>query len=615
MNQIERERQLADAHETIQALQKELAETNRGLVALTLELEQRVDERTAQLRAAQEELQKTNSELMQLTLELERQVADHATANKNLGVEIKEHRRTEEALRASEGRFRAVAETATDAIVSMDQYGNITYFNAGAERMFGYSVLEAIGRPATLLMPERFHEAHRQGLARFLKTEEARVVGRTVELMGRRKEGTEFPLELSLASWKAGGDVFFTGILRDLTERRRAEEERDRFFSLSLDMLCIADKDGYFKRVSPAFTKTLGWSVEEMLARPFLDFVHPDDHAHTLREVERQVVAGEEVLEFENRYGHKDGSWRVLSWKSMPQPDGLMYAIARDITERKRAEDELRTRTEQLEAANKELEAFSYSVSHDLRAPLRHIDGFSELLGKHAAALDEKGRRYLITISESAKQMGTLIDDLLQFSRIGRAELRKSAISLDQLVKESLAILEQDMNDRTIAWTIGALPDVHGDPTLLRQVFVNLLSNAVKYTRVRDEAKIEIGTMQMVNGGEGQAGMVDGRTEKGQGSSVHESGQTGVDHQPSDEVVIYVKDNGAGFDPLYAHKLFGVFQRLHAAHEFEGTGIGLANVQRIVARHGGRVWAEGKVNEGATFYVALPKHGNMVKGQ
>jgi len=256
------------------------------------------------------------------------------------------------------------------------------------------------------------------------------------------------------------------------------------------------------------------------------------------------------------------------------------------------AEAVARQRSDQLEVANKELEAFSYSVSHDLRAPLRHIDGFSELLGKHAATLDEKGRRYLKTISESAKRMGALIDDLLQFSQIGRAELRATSVKLDQLVEEVRAGLRQDMDGRKIAWTIGSLPDVHGDAALLRQAFVNLLSNAVKYTRGRDEAKIEIGTLdQMVNS---QWLMNPDRP-----GSV-------INHQPSDEVVIYVKDNGAGFDQQYAHKLFGVFQRLHAAHEFEGTGIGLANVQRIIHRHGGRVWAKGRVNEGATFYFSLP---------
>jgi light-regulated signal transduction histidine kinase (bacteriophytochrome) len=261
-----------------------------------------------------------------------------------------------------------------------------------------------------------------------------------------------------------------------------------------------------------------------------------------------------------------------------------MYAIARDITERKRAEEEILRRGELLEAANKELEAFSYSVSHDLRAPLRHIDGFSDLLGKHAAVLDEKGRRYLKMISESAKQMGMLIDDLLQFSRIGRAELCATSVKLDQLVGEVLAGLRQDTEGRAIDWAIAPLPEIEGDPSLLRQVFVNLIANAVKYTRGREPAKIEALGM-----GDGQGS----RATRGE----------------SDEIVIYVKDNGAGFDQQYSHKLFGVFQRLHAAHEFEGTGIGLANVKRIVTRHGGRVWAEGKVNEGATFYVALPTRG------
>ncbi len=361
----------------------------------------------------------------------------------------------------------------------------------------------------------------------------------------------------------------------ELAARQHAEDELDRFFTLSLDMLCIAKSDGYFKRVSPAFTRTLGWSVEELLTRPFLDFVHPDDRAATLRAVERQVVAGEQVLQFENRYRHKDGSWRVLSWKSAPQPDGLMYAIARDITDRKRAEEAVRKLNAELEATNKELEAFSYSVSHDLRAPLRHIDGFADLLQKHAAAaLDDKGRRFLKTISESAVQMGALVDDLLAFSRIGRAELHTTSVRLDQLVEGVLHDLRHDIGGRNIAWSIGVLPEVQGDPAMLKQAFMNLIDNAVKYTRTREDARIEIGSR---NGAPG-------------------------DH---DDIVVFVRDNGVGFDAQYAHKLFGVFQRLHSASEFEGTGIGLANVQRIIHRHGGRVWAEGAVGQGATFYVSL----------
>ena len=230
-------------------------------------------------------------------------------------------------------------------------------------------------------------------------------------------------------------------------------------------------------------------------------------------------------------------------------------------------------RTAEFEAANKELEAFSYSVSHDLRAPLRHIDGFVELLTKHASStLDEKGRRHLATISGAARKMGALIDDLLAFSRMGRAEMRKTSVNLASLAEEVVQDLKVDAKDRRVDWKFGPLPTVHGDPAMLRLVFQNLFSNAIKYSGPRDAARIE------------------------------------VDAQPQNgEIVVSVRDNGVGFDPTYAHKLFGVFQRLHGPTEFEGTGIGLANVRRIVSRHGGRTWAEGAIGQGATFYFSLPK--------
>ncbi|MGQ0811466.1 MAG: sensor histidine kinase [Nitrospiraceae bacterium] len=251
----------------------------------------------------------------------------------------------------------------------------------------------------------------------------------------------------------------------------------------------------------------------------------------------------------------------------------VYYLIRHDITERKRVAAELQRRGELLEAANKELEAFSYSVSHDLRAPLRHIDGYAALLQKSAAeSLSDKARRYLDTISESAKQMGQLIDDLLVFSRMGRTEMLRATVNLDQLVKDVLHDLRHDLQGRTISWTIGALPPVQGDPAMLRQVLVNLIANAVKFTGTRPLAKIEIG----------------------------------CDHSKPDESVVFVRDNGVGFDMQYAPKLFGVFQRLHRSDEFEGTGIGLANVRRIVHRHGGRTWAEGALDHGATFFFSLP---------
>jgi signal transduction histidine kinase len=251
----------------------------------------------------------------------------------------------------------------------------------------------------------------------------------------------------------------------------------------------------------------------------------------------------------------------------------VYYLIHHDITERRRIAAELRRRGELLQAANKELEAFSYSVSHDLRAPLRHIDGYASLLSKTAGdSLNDKARRYLLTISDSAKQMGQLIDDLLVFSRMGRQEMLRTTVNLNQLVKTVIHDLRLDLQGRTISWTIGPLPEVSGDPAMLRQVFMNLVSNALKFTKHRAEAKIEIGATQRTAG----------------------------------EAEIFVRDNGAGFDMQYVNKLFGVFQRLHRSDEFEGTGIGLANVRRIIHRHGGRTRAEGAVEKGATFFFTLP---------
>jgi K+-sensing histidine kinase KdpD len=248
---------------------------------------------------------------------------------------------------------------------------------------------------------------------------------------------------------------------------------------------------------------------------------------------------------------------------------------------RRQREDEIRKlnqelakRAAELEVTNKELESFTYSVSHDLRAPLRHMAGYSELLQRQASSLlDEKSQRFIRTIRDSAKRMGGLIDDLLAFSRLGRAETQKADVDLADLVKDVVAEIGQDTKERDIVWKIGALPVCRGDRSMLRLVIVNLVSNAVKFTSIRSPAEIEIGC-------------VDCNKE---------------------EVEVFVKDNGAGFDMQYANKLFGVFQRLHLPEQFEGTGIGLATVQRIIHRHGGKVRGDGVADQGATFYFSLPK--------
>ncbi len=235
-------------------------------------------------------------------------------------------------------------------------------------------------------------------------------------------------------------------------------------------------------------------------------------------------------------------------------------------------ESRVAQRTAQLEAANQELEAFSYSVSHDLRAPIRHMSGFVNLLRKNDAGLDEKNLRYLDLIANSARQMGQLVDDLLSFSRMSRAELRQTRVSLQDLVEDVRRGLTAELDGRALEWNISRLPEVQGDPSMLRVVLDNLVANAIKYTRPRQPARIEIGSCAEAK-----------------------------------EHIIFVRDNGVGFDMQYASKLFGVFQRLHHHEEFEGTGIGLANVRRIIFRHGGRTWAEGKEGEGATFYFSLPR--------
>src|SRR5438094_249386 len=462
--------------------------------------------------------------------------------------------------------------------------GKIAYIIHREERIFGYDARDVISRPLTLLMPQRFHDAHRQRLARFLTTGEARVVGRTVELVGQRKDGTEFPLELCLASWKARGDTFFTGILRDITERKRAEEllraSEERFHLMVKHVedyaIYMLDAEGRVATWNAGAERIKGYRADEIIGRHFACFYTPDDVQAGKPEQLLQEAASRGRCEDEGWRVRKDGSafWANAVITALRDQHGTLLGftkVTRDITERTRLEQEIQQHSVALEAANKELDACSYSVAPDLRAPLRAIDGFSRvLLEEHAPTLPPEAQHYLNAVRRNSQRMGLLIDDLLAFSRLSRQPLNKQLVRPADLVRQCVDELRAEQQGRRVQIAIGDLPACQADPALLKHVWMNLMSNALKYTRKQEVAVIEVGSRE-------QAGAC----------------------------VYFVKDNGVGFDMQYVDKLFGVFQRLHRAEDYEGTGVGLAIVQRVIHRHGARVWAEGAINQGATFFFTF----------
>ncbi|HEX7534979.1 MAG TPA: PAS domain-containing protein, partial [Syntrophales bacterium] len=491
-------------------------------------------------------------------------------------------------------RFRIAAETSNDVVYEWDLKQEVIWFGK-IDEMLGYApgefprTLEGLG---ALVHPEDWVrvmaavQAHLDGHAPY--AEDYRVL---------MKDGTFrwWSARGAVERMPDGKPVRWIGTVTDITERKRAEEA----LKISKERLVFATEGANLGIWNwDTVTGELIWSDkckelfgiphDETMSYPrFSDALHPDDRDRTDKAVNDALENHKDYdIEYRSLWPDESIHWLAAKGRGFYDATGKavrLEGIVLDIAESKRKEEEIRKlnaeleervaiRTSQLETTNKELEAFSYSVSHDLRAPLRHVSGYVELLHKHFQSdLPKKGQHYLNSISDSVRIMGMLIDDLLQFSKTGRMEMHQSYFDMNEIVKEVIESLRKDNPDRNIEWVVEKLASVNGDEAMLRVVWMNLLSNAVKFTRTRKKARIEIGV-----------------------------------REENKELEFFVRDNGVGFDMQYAQKLFGVFQRLHPTEEFEGTGIGLANVHRIILRQGGRTWAEAEPDKGAVFYFSIP---------
>jgi PAS domain S-box-containing protein len=507
---------------------------------------------------------------------------------------------SEAILADSEARFQSLVESANAAIIVTDHQGVIRRWNRHATIIFGHSADDIIGLPVTTIIPDRFKERCRLGFERQARGEPPVVTGTTTELIGLRKDGTEFPVELSLAAWTIGGTRFFGGIINDITVRIRAAQDFVSIFNLSPDLICIASTDGFFKRVNPAFTHTLGWDEGEMLAKPFLSFIHPDDVPATMAEVDK-LVKGEPTILFENRYRCKDGTYRWLSWKTQPKPDGTLHAIARDVTEKKRADEFIATNAEELrrakeaaEAASRAKSEFLANMSHEIRTPMNGVMGMTGLLLD--TALDASQRASAETIRSCAENLLTVINDILDFSKIeaGKIELENIDYDLRQVVEESAELLGDKARSKGIELVCKISPQapgcVSGDPGRLRQILVNLLSNAVKFT---NEGEIIVRVALESGDTSGLRRIVSGDRPL----------QANATEPDPITISCEVADTGIGIPAQALDRLFKSFSQADASttRQYGGTGLGLAICKRLSELMGGSISVSSTPGVGSVF--------------
>ena len=499
------------------------------------------------------------------------------------------------ALGEADKRYRRMVDTDIKGILMIDEEGKTSYANHKIARMLGYTVKEMLGRPLTDFVNEEDVPETEEKIDR-----SRRGIKEQYDFRFQRRDGTDLWAIVS-ATPHFNGDGSYAGgvsMLTDITERKHVEEAlreseqrfKDVAFS-SADLVWEVDREGRFTYCSDSVRDVLGYTLEEIEGQRMFEFMTPDE-CERLKKIYAWVARNRlPIKDLENKYVKKDGKVIVMLTNGVPIVDGrgklLGYrGVLKDITEHKQIEEErtrtneelesrVEERTAQLEDANKELESFSYSISHDLRSPLRAITSFSHIvMEKNSADLDNEARRLLDLVVQNAERMEELIKGLLEFSRMGRQEMRMSRIDMEELADDVFVELTTGAPGRQVDFKLARLPAARGDRLLIHQVLSNLISNAIKFTAKEEKPRIEIGS----------------RAE-------------------AEANVYWVKDNGVGFNTRYADKLFKVFSRLHSSDDFEGTGIGLANVQRILHRHGGRAWAESELGQGATFYFTLPGTG------
>ena len=508
--------------------------------------------------------------------------------------DITDRKLAEEALRKSEHEFRTLAESMPQIVWATRADGYNIYFNQQWMDYTGMTLEESYGHGWN----KPFHPDDKQRAWDTWQSAVNKNEIYSIETRLRRFDG-EFRwwLVRGVPLIDENGTIQkWFGTCTDIEEIKRTENElaeseetyRMLFESIN-DAILVAqlnpDQSFNYINVNDIACKLYGYTKDEFLTRTPNDIISENGKKDLKERI--QKLLNNKITFYETEHVKKDGQnfpVEISIRNTQIRNKTIFTAIVRDITERRKSEEEIiklnaglelkvGQRTAQLEASNKELEAFSYSVSHDLRSPLRHINGFAEILIKdHSQQLPEDALKHLNTIIGSARKMGTLIDDLLNFSRTSRTELKKSTLEMNQVVEDAMSQVKTSSKEQKVKWDISALPKVYGDYNLLRLVWINLIDNALKYTRHKNPAVIQIGYKE----------------DKG-------------------EIVYFIQDNGVGFDMKYSQNLFGVFHRLHSSSEFEGTGIGLANVQRIILRHGGRTWAEAEIDKGAIFYFSIPK--------